>query len=159
MRGLLLFLHWAGFAIWLGAQLTFMVWGPASRSQKLEPWAYTWVTLAKLQRGVVAPACAVATVTGIVLTMRLVADHAELGGATWLWMMQGFGILAAVMTLGLATPLANRMAVLALRSLEKGEKDPAAERVRSRLALLGSIGGVFILLALYFGALKPVTSG
>jgi hypothetical protein len=154
---MILFLHWAGFSIWLGAQLTFMVWGPAAKTAKLEQWAFTWITLAKLQRLIVAPSCAVATLTGIVLTLRLVGQHADVGGATWLWMMQGFGILAAIFTLGFATPLANRMAVLALRSLEKGEKDPAAERVRARLALLGSIGGVFILVALYFGALKPAT--
>lgn len=154
---MMLFLHWAGFSLWLGAQITFMVWGPASRNQKLEVWAHTWITLSKVQRFIVAPACVVATVTGIALTMRLAASHFDMGAATWLMVMQGVGILAAVFTLGFATPLANRMAYLAVRSLEKGEKDPAAERVRSRLALLGSIGGVLILVALYFGTLKPGT--
>lgn len=150
----MLFLHWAGFAVWLGAQLTFMVWGPAARDQPLQVWAHTWVTLAKVQRYIVAPACAVATVTGIVLTMQLAARHFDMGQATWLWIMQAFGILAAIFTLGFATPLANRMAYLAMRSLEKGEKDPAAERVRARLALLGSVGGVLILVAMYFGAAR-----
>ncbi len=156
MWGIQLFLHWLGFAVWLGAQLTFMVWGPAVREAKLEVWAHTWITLGRVQRVIVAPAAAVATITGISLTMGLAARDVDMGSAVWLMAMQGFGLLAGLLALGVTTPLANRMAALAHRSLEKGERDPGAERVRSRLALVGSITGLFIIVALYFGALKPV---
>ena len=154
MNPLVLFAHWAGFSVWLGAQLTFMIFGPASRTMSLESWANTWMTLAKVQRVIIAPAAAVATVTGIMLTMALANEHAEMG-TSWLLVMQASGVLAGLLALFIVTPLANRMAVLAARSLEKGEKDPLAERVRSRLALVGSIAGVLILLALYFSAAKP----
>jgi hypothetical protein len=102
----------------------------------------------------VAPAAAVATVTGIVLTMALAKAQFDLGAATWLMVMQGFGLVAGILTVAFATPLVNRMARLAERSLEKGEMDPAAERVRKALALTSTISGVMMLVALYFGVTK-----
>jgi hypothetical protein len=154
----ILFLHWLGWAIWLGAQVTFMVWGPVAKRLPLEAWAYTWDTLSKIQRWIVAPACAVATITGIILSMqyaqRDTPDGATLG-ATWLVVMQSLGLLAGIMTLALATPLVNRIAFLAAKSLEAGKQDPRAEAVRKKLALAASVSGAFILVSLYFSAVKP----
>ncbi len=144
------FLHWAGFSIWLGAQLTFMVWGPQTKAATLETWAHTWKTLAKVQGFIVAPAAAVATITGIVMTMQLVSLHAE--QPTSLWLMQGVGLLAGVLAIAVVTPLANRVALYAHASLAAGQKDPRAERARVALAWAGSITGALILVALYFGA-------
>ena len=150
---MLRFLHWAGFSIWLGAQLTFMVWGPQTRKATLEAWAHTWKTLAKVQGFIIAPAAAVATITGIMMTMQLVSLHAEQPPA--LWAMQGFGRLAGVLAIGVVTPLANRVAIWAQASLDAGAKDPRAERARVALAWAGSITGVMILIGLYFGARTP----
>lgn len=151
---MILFLHWLGWAVWLGAALTFMVWGPVAKRAELSVWAHTWDVLAKVQRALVAPGCAVATVTGLALSMQ----YAQRGGgmgAKWIVIMQVLGLLAAVLTLAIATPLANRMAFLAAKSLEKGEKDPRAEAVRSKLAIVSSISGAFILVTLYFASAKP----
>jgi hypothetical protein len=150
---MLRFLHWAGFSIWLGAQLTFMVWGPQTRTATLEAWAHTWKTLAKVQGFIIAPAAAVATITGIMMTMQLVGQHAE--QPPTMWLMQGFGLLAGVLAIGVVTPLVNRVALHAHASLGAGEKDPRAERARVALAWAGSITGVMILVALYFGAKTP----
>lgn len=147
---MLRFVHWAGFSIWLGAQLTFMVWGPQTKTATLEAWAHTWKTLAKVQGFIVAPAAAVATITGIVMTMQLVSLHAE--QPPTLWLMQGFGLLAGVLAVAVVTPLANRVAMYAQASLAAGQKDPRAERARVTLAWAGSITGALILIALYFGA-------
>ena len=155
MRGTLLFLHIASFAVWLGASLTFMIWGPSARGASLEAWAHTWMTLAKVQRAIVAPACLVATLTGIFLTLALVQGHFDMGSAVWLMVMQSFGVVAALLTLAIATPMANRMGVLAARSLEKGVQEPSAESVRRKLALVGSLSGLFVIVAVYFGALRP----
>jgi len=149
-----LFLHVFGAALWLGASFAFMVIGPAARRMPLEAWAHTWITIARLQRVIVAPAAAVVTVTGIVLTMALARRGFELGSATWLMVMQGFGLVAAIITLAFATPLANRMAAVARRSLEKGEMDPAAERVRRAVAIASSISGAMMLVALWFGVVR-----
>jgi hypothetical protein len=70
--------------------------------------------------------------------------------------MQVVGLLAAVLQLAVATPLTNRIAYLAIRSLEKGEKDPRAEKVRSRLALVSSVTGTMVLVVIYLSAVKPI---
>ena len=150
---MLRFLHWVGIAMWLGAQLTFMVWGPLTKSASLEAWAHTWKTLARVQGLLVAPGAALATVTVIVMTMQLVGLHAE--ETVPLELMQGFGVLAGVIAIAVLTPLANRVAYYAQLSLEKGQKDPRADRARGLLALAGSLTGVAILVALYFGAQAP----
>lgn len=150
---MLLFLHWVGISVWLGAQLTFMVWGPQNRAAGLEAWAYAWQTLAKVEGFVIAPAAALATITGIVMTMQLVGMHADETSA--LWLMQGFGLLAAVVTIAVVMPLANRVAMYAQASLAAGAKDPRAEKARALLSWAGSLSGVLILVALWFGAQAP----
>jgi putative copper export protein len=155
MHALAIALHLIGVSVWLGAGLTFMIFGPAAKRMSLESWANTWMTLARVQQVLVAPACAVATLTGILLTMELVQGHFDMGGATWLMAMQALGMVAAILTIVFATPLAGRMGTLARRSLEKGQMEPAAERVRKMLALVSSISGVLVLVSMYFGAAKP----
>ncbi len=152
---MILFLHWLGWAVWLGAQLTFMVWGPTAKRVPLASWAHTWDTLSKVQRWIVAPSCAAATVTGIVLSMQYAGKPDVSMGAPWLIVMQSVGLLAGILTLALATPLVNRMAYLAARSVEKGALDERAEGVRKKLAIVASVTGVMILVVLYFAAVKP----
>jgi hypothetical protein len=147
------FLHWVGISMWLGAQFTFMVWGPQTKAASLEAWAHTWRTLAKVQGFIVAPAAALATITGIVMTMQLVGMHVE--EAPPLWLMQLFGLLAGVLAIAVVTPLVNRVALYAHASLAAGERDPRAERARKALAWAASLTGVLILVALYFGAHAP----
>lgn len=149
---MLLFLHWAGFSIWLGAQMTFMVWGMAARKAGLEVWAHTWMTLARIQRLVVFPAAVVATVTGIALTMRLAGQPVEMGGAVWLMGMQGAGLVAGLLAIFVVSPLVASMGRLARQSLEAGERKPEAERVRVKLAWAGTIAGNLIIVALGFVA-------
>ncbi len=145
---MILFLHWLGWAVWLGAQLTFMVWGPVAKRAPLATWAHTWDTLSKVQRWIVAPGCAVATLTGIAMSMQYHERPGAMGSGVIA--MQVLGLVAAVLTLFLATPWVNRMAYLAARSVEKGAVDDRAEPVRKRLALVASVSGVCIILAVYF---------
>jgi len=135
--------------------MTFMVWGPLTKTAGLEAWAHTWKTLARVQGLLVAPAAALATITGIVMTLKLVGIHADETVA--LELMQGFGLLAGGVAIAVVTPLANRVAYYAQLSLEKGEKDPRAERARTLLAWAGSLTGVAILVALYYSAQAPRT--
>jgi hypothetical protein len=155
MNTFLRFLHWAGFSVWLGAQLSFMVWVPVSRTAPLEVWAHVWKTLAKLQRWVVAPAVVAATLTGFALTMQLVSRQRDAAGAAWLVGMQAFGVLAAILALALTAPMANRMGWVAEQSLADGVKHPAAEAVRKRLAIVGTATGICILAAIWFGSMSP----
>jgi len=158
MNTFLRFLHWAGFSVWLGAQLTFMVWVPLSRTVALDPWGHVWKTLAKLQRWVIAPSVVVATLSGIALMMQSGARERGAGGV-WLTGMALTGILAAIVALALVAPLSNRMSWVAEQSLADGEKHPSAERLRARLAIAGTVTGVFILAAIWFGAMAPSAGG
>ena len=154
MFAFMLFVHVFSFAVWLGVSMTFMVWGRAARGASLEVWAHSWSTLSFLQRSVVAPACVVTTLTGILLAMSMVQTHSDAGGAVWLMAMEVLGIVSAILTLAIATPLAGRMGTLAARSREKGERDPSAEVVRKRLALVGTVAGILLILAVCFGEMK-----
>jgi hypothetical protein len=145
---MMLFLHWAGFAVWLGAQMTFMIWGMATKKAELQAWAHTWMTLEKIQMRLVLPGAVAATVTGLVLTMRMVSQHVDLGARVA--GMQVTGLLAGLLAIFVVTPLASRMGRLAQRSLEEGVRSPAAEGVRVKLAWAGTISGNLILIALGF---------
>ena len=153
------FLHWVGFSVWLGAQVTFMVWLPVSRTVGLDAWAHVWRTLAKLQRWVVAPAVVVATLTGIALMMQSAAHEPGASGGIWLSGMALTGVLAAIIALALVAPLSNRMGWIAEQSLADGERHPAAETVRARLVLAGTVTSVFVLAAMWFGAMAPAARG
>ena len=142
-----LVVHVVAFAIWLGASLTFMVVGPLSRTLPLEQWAACWRALARVQRLLVAPFCAITTVSGIIIIMARVSAGMTFG----LMMMTVFGLASAVLTLAFATPLTNRLERLAMRSLEKQAIDPQFERVRKTLAAIGSVAGVMILVAAFYG--------
>jgi hypothetical protein len=103
----------------------------------------------------VAPSVVVATLTGFALTMQLMSRQKDVGSAAWLVGMQAFGLLAAILALAIGSPLANRMGWVAQQSLADGERDPRAELVRKRLAIVGTVTGLFILAAIYFGAMSP----
>jgi hypothetical protein len=149
------FLHWTGWALWLGAQLTFMVWGPAAKRVPLESWAHTWDTLSKVQRWIVAPSCAATTISGVILAMQYPTHDYPAGTPmAWLYVMAGLGVVAAALTIVVATPLVNRMAFLAAKSLEAGQLDARAEPVRRKLAWAGSVSGVLILVAVYASVVK-----
>ena len=154
MRQLAVFLHVFGSALWLGASFAFMVIGPAAKRMPLEAWAHTWQAVARVQRVIVAPAAAIVVVTGLVLTMSLARQGLQLGAATCLMVMQGFGLVAGIVTLAFVTPLMNRMAAVARRSLDKGQVEPAAERVRKAIAISSSIAGALMLVALWFGVTR-----
>jgi len=153
MSTFLRFLHWVGFSVWLGAQLTFMVWVPVSKGVALEPWAHVWKTLAKLQRWVVAPAAVVATLTGVGLMMQ--SGTHERAGGIWLSGMALSGLLAAIVALAVVAPLSNRMSWAAEQSLADGAKAPEAEPLRVRLAVAGTVTGLLILVAIWFSAMGP----
>ncbi len=158
MSTLLRFLHWVGFSVWLGAQLTYMVWVPVSKGVALEPWAHVWKTLAKLQRWVVAPAAVVATLTGIGLMMQA-GTHERSAGGIWLSGMAVSGMIAAIVGLAVVAPLANKMAWAAEQSLADGAKAPEAEPLRVRLAIAGTVTGALILAAIWFSAMGPSPAG
>src|SRR4051812_33103930 len=147
--------HVIATAAWLGAALSFLIIGPASRGLPLETWGHVWLLLARVQRAVVGPAAAIATVTGLGLTMALAKGSLEVSTTTWLIVMQGFGLIAGIIAIAFATPMANRMAAVASRSLGKGAMDPAAAKVSRAFTTVTGLAAAMVLVAFYFGVAKP----
>jgi uncharacterized membrane protein len=148
-------LHVIATAGWLGAALSFLVIGSASRQLPLETRAHIWMLFARVQRAIIGPASAIATVTGLGLTMSLAKGSLEVSSTTWLIVMQGFGLVGGIIAIAFATPMANRLAAVASRSLSKGALDPAAEKVSSAFTTVTALAAAMVVVAFYFGVAKP----
>jgi hypothetical protein len=111
-----------------------------------------WGGIADVQsalfRVLVAPGSILTLASGVVLTMRM---YGALSGQSrpWLGMMQGMGLLGALITLLGAMPAAAKLA----RLEPLGETAAAFDAARSRLRVTGMIGGFCTFLALVAGAL------
>jgi len=138
------FLHYLGFALWMGGG-----WGTMSlviRSRAVSP-----ATRAGLFRilpaafSVMAIGATITVLSGIGLAISLsrLGLAARLGepGVT---VMMGSGLLAAVMMLTIGLPTSRKLARLAATE----PLPPEFERFRKRLAMASSVGGVLGLLAL-----------
>jgi flagellar biosynthesis component FlhA len=98
----------------------------------------------------IAPGALLAVLSGLVLTFQVTAATGELVGFNiWLVIMQGAGLVAALLTLLISLPTASKL----------GRIDPAGERgqyfdeLRQRQRMVGSISGMLGLVALFAGAM------
>jgi hypothetical protein len=88
-------------------------------------------------------------VSGLVLTLMMYGGAgASLGVSPWLMMMQGFGLIGAILTLVFVVPNAGRLA----------QVDPIThavqfDQMRQKQARLGMISGILGMVALIAGAL------
>ena len=141
---ILRFLHYLGFALWMGGGWATMSLVVRSRSD-------TPATRAGLFRilpasfSVMATGAAVAVLSGVGLAVSLsrLGFSARLSdpGVT---VMMGSGLLGAVMLVAIGFPTARKLAKLAAT-----EPLPAEfERLRRRLAMSSSVGGLLGVIAL-----------
>jgi predicted integral membrane protein DUF2269 len=143
-----LFLHLLGFTIWLGGAIASMVIGIAAKREDrsgLGAVVRSQVTLTKVA---IAPGALLTVLTGIVLTFQLSGGDFA-GFSLWLIIMQGAGLIAALLTLLITLPTATRL----------GRLDPVGEaaryfdELRQRQRIVASIAGMFGLVALVAGAM------
>jgi hypothetical protein len=141
---LLRFLHYLGFALWMGGGWTTMAL--LIRSRKDTP-----ATRAGLFRiipaasGVMAGGAALTVLSGVGLAVHL--SRLGLGARLsepGVIVMQSCGVFAAVMTLALGAPTARKLSRLAATE----PLPPEFERLRKRQAAVSSVAGVLGLLAL-----------
>lgn len=146
MRTIWLFLHLLGFAMWMGGGFASMVIGIASRSEARTALGALVRAQAGIQRKIIAPGVVAVVLSGFVLTMQLMtATTVNLSG--WLMVMQGAGLLGAIISLVMALPAAAQVS-----RLEPDGPDTARyDALRGRLRLAGSIAGVLGLVALAAG--------
>ena len=141
---LLRFLHYLGFALWGGGGWTTMAL--LMRSRKDSPAAMTTLyRLLPAAYAVMATGAAITVLSGIALSIWL--SHLGLGvrlQQPGIMVMQGAGIIAALMILGIGAPASRKLARLAAMN----PLPPEFERLRKRQAIGASVTGALVLIAL-----------
>lgn len=148
MSGVWRLVHFLAFVAWIGGGLGVMMAGITMKKLDRSLWGGVADVQAALYRTLVGPGSMLTVVSGIVLTLRMYGALAGQGHA-WLGMMQGMGLLGALVTLLGAMPAAAKLA----RLEPVGPTAAAFDAARQRLVVAGMLGGICSFLALIAGAL------
>lgn len=150
MRQVWAFAHLLGFVLWLGGGLSAMAIGIRARREPRDVLGTIARQLAIIYRVAMMPGALLTVVSGLVLTLMIYgAPGATAAIGRWLIVMQGTGLLAAIITLVFIVPAASRAA----RIDPLGPHGAHFDALRRRTARLGMISGALGLIALLSGAL------
>jgi hypothetical protein len=143
-----LFLHLLGFTMWLGGAIASMIVGIAAKREERPGLGAVVRAQSKLTKVAIAPGALLTVLSGLILTFQL--SGGDLAGfSIWLVIMQGAGLIAALITLLIALPTAARLG----RLDPTGEAGRYFDELRQRQRIVASISGVFGLVALLAGAM------
>ena len=142
------FLHLLGFTLWLGGAIAAMIIGIAAKREDRHGLGAVVRAQATLMKVAIAPGALLAVLSGIILTFRI--SGADLPAfSIWLMLMQGAGLVAALLTLLIALPTATKLS----RLEAIGETARYFDELRQRQRIVGSISGTLGLVALFAGAM------
>ena len=146
MRGVWLFLHYMGFAAWVGGGLAMMVAGITAKhftpAERLAVYRATSV----VARNLIGPGALLVLVSGFVLSLPFFKTAVVPG---WLVAMQGLGLAGAIIAIGVVTPTAARLGRLELDP--RGELPESFAGLRKRQVIFSTAGGTLALLSLLAG--------
>jgi hypothetical protein len=143
-----LFLHLLGFTLWLGGAIAAMIMGVAAKREDRHGLGAVVRAQASVMKVAIAPGAILAVLSGLILTFRL--SGADLPGfSIWLVIMQGAGVVAALLTLLISLPTATKLS----RLDPLGEAAGYFDELRQRQRIVASISGTFGLVALLAGAM------
>jgi len=143
-----LFLHLLGFTLWLGGAIAAMIMGIAAKREDRHGVGAVVRAQALLMRRAIAPGALLAVLSGLIMTFQLGGGDLP-GFSIWLVIMQGAGLLAALLTLLISLPTATKLS----RLDPQGETAGYFDELRQRQRIVGSISGTFGLVALFAGAM------
>jgi uncharacterized membrane protein len=143
-----LFLHLLGFTLWLGGAIASMVMGIAAKAEERSGLGAVVRAQSKLTKVAIAPGSLLTVLSGLILTFQLSGGDFA-GFSIWLVIMQGAGLIAALITLLIALPTAARLG----RLDPSGEAARYFDELRSRQRIVASIAGTLGLVALFAGAM------
>jgi len=146
MRGVWLFLHYMGFAAWIGGGLAMMLAGITAKNFGPEERLAVYRATSVVARNLVGPGALLVLVSGFVLSLPFFKSAVVPG---WLISMQGLGLVGAIIAIGVVTPTAARMGRLVLDP--RGELPESFPGLRRRQVIFATAAGVFALLALLAG--------
>ena len=145
-----LFLHLLGFTMWLGGALASMAAGIAGKREDRAGLGAIARSQAGAYKAIIAPGALLAVLSGLILTFSVSARMGELVGFNvWLVIMQGAGIIGALLVLLIGLPTASKLA----RLDPEGQGAAYFDELRQRQKVVSSVAGVLALLALVAGAL------
>jgi hypothetical protein len=143
-----LLLHFLGFTMWLGGGLAAMVAGVAARNESRGGLGAVTRAQAFIYKVVIAPGALLVVFSGLILTVRLM-NAMTTSLSSWLMVMQGAGILGAVIILLGGLPIASRLS----RLDPEGPHAAHFDELRRRQKVVASVAGVLALVALVGGAM------
>lgn len=144
-----LFLHLLGFTMWLGGGLASMVAGIAAKREDRAGLGAIARAQAAVHKAITAPGAILVVLSGLILTFSVSGRTGELVGfSIWLLVMQGAGLVGALMVLLIGLPTAARLA----RLDPMGQGAAFFDELRQRQRIVSSASGVLALVALVAGA-------
>lgn len=146
-----LFLHLLGFTMWLGGGIASMVAGAGARREDRPGMGAVVRSQAAVQRAVIAPGALLTVLSGLILTFAVTGRTGELVGfSLWLVVMQGTGLVGALIVLLVGLPTATRLA----RLDPAGQHAAYFDELRQRQRVVSSIAGLLALVALVAAAVN-----
>ena len=150
MRHLYLSAHIIGYVLWMGGGLSAMTVGMAMRRGPRDELPALIGIQDRLHRVLILPGCVLVVLSGLLLTLRLYSSATSVNGFPMpLMIMQGTGLLAAVIVLVVSFPTVGRLA----RLDPNGEHAPLFQALSKKMAMAGALTGVLAFTALIAGAL------
>ena len=144
-----LFLHLLGFTMWLGGGLAAMVAGIAAKREDRAGLGAVARAQAAIHKAIIAPGAILVVLSGLILTFSVSGRTGELVGfSVWLIVMQGAGLIGALMVLLIGLPTAAKLA----RLDPMGQGAAFFDELRQRQRIVASASGVLALVALVAGA-------
>ncbi len=143
-----MFLHLLGFTLWLGGAIASMIIGIAAKREERSGLAAVVRSQSVLTKAAIAPGALLTVLSGIILTFQLSGGDFA-GFSMWLVIMQGAGVIAALLTLLITLPTATRLG----RLDPNGEAARYFDELRQRQRIVASIAGMLGLVALLAGAM------
>ena len=150
MRQLWIFVHLLGTVFWLGGAWASMIVGLRAKKEGLAALGLAVKLQAAIARQVIVPGGVLTVISGLFLTFALYGGPLVAAPSIWLMVMQGTGMLAAVILLAANVPATARLARL---DPTKPDQLPAFQALRKRQVIAASIGGTLGMIALLSGAL------
>ena len=156
MTGVLLFGHILGFVLWFGVTFTLaLLTVRAKRTGDRAVIAFAYRTAHGLLRGPGLIGALLAIVCGFGLTGVLGYGYFQPFPHHWLFQMQLLGTAAFLGMLFLQLPNADRLARAAEASAAAAEDSASFVTFQKRNAIVSSVIGVLLLVAMLMGALRP----
>ncbi len=154
MSGFWLFVHMFSTTIWIGGGLAVMVAGIAMKKMDRSIWGGVVDAQAAVYRMLIGPGAILSVASGVILTFGMY-NRLAVSVGPWMGMMQGLGLLGALVILLGSFPLVGKLT----RLDPVGPDAVHFDRLRVRLAIFGATSGTLGLLALLAGSLYRYSGG